>query len=404
MSYRDAPDEEGWAERPLSFAPLLAMLRAYWQLILACLLACAFAAASLAIAVPKYEATGFYYTPEWTLAEYKRFKIEFGSADALGLYFSSAAKGETTAAALLMARSHDRRFWEDSIRPLHPITKKDAREVFETAKDKEASGIIGLNLVLTGRDPASSRDAIVTLGEYLTDSLLLTTLQSWISNGQATSNSDLLKAENQVLQTRYSIEQTLKRADEVRVLQTKYPEAQRLETRQVVSADAASARYLAPISQVIALESSAAEMNEGLRRMERRERQLKLEAAFFDKAASISRSVVRGKSLLDELAAARTALFAGTDLSDDSVREVANRFALDLKAFRDQFSIGFGFRSPVLEPSRSSRSAALFAVAGALFGGLVGTLAAALLYWLRRSRSEVSAESMSGRAVMAGGD
>jgi hypothetical protein len=160
----------------------------------------------------------------------------------------------------------------------------------------------------------------------------------------------------------------------------------------VVSADAASARYLAPITQVIALESSAAEMNEALRRMERRARQLNYEVAFFDRAASASRSVRQGLLLLDHLGDVRAEVFKNAEPGDDAIREVANRFALDLKAFKDQFSIGFGFRSPVLEPTRSLRSVAHFALAGMVLGFLVGLALSGLLAWRGRTRNDALPE------------
>ncbi len=378
-------------ERSISLAPVFSSLKPHWRWIVGSALLGGIFAATLAVAVPKYEAGGFYYTPGWSLAEYKRFRSEFGSADAVQAYFAAVQNGKSDAAVLLLARSEDPRFWEKSVKPLYPITKKDAKEIFETTKDKETSAIIGLELSVSGRQAVTAQSAVVTLGEYLTQTLLQTTLQSWISSGQSASNGELLKAENQVLQTRYALEQTRQRIDELRSLQTKYPEAQRMETRQVVSADAASARYLAPITQVIALESSAAEMNEALRRMERRARQLNYEVAFFDKAASASRSVRQGLLLLEHLGNVRAEVFKSAEPGDDAIREVANRFALDLKAFKDQFSIGFGFRSPVLEPSRSLRSVGQFAVAGMALGLLLGLALAGSVAWWTRARQGLAA-------------
>jgi len=57
---------------------------------------------------------------------------------------------------------------------------------------------------------------------------------------------------------------------------------------------------------------------------------------------------------LDQRGEARAEVFAGAAPADDVIREEANRCALDLKPDRDQFSPGF--KSPVLEPTRSCRS------------------------------------------------
>ena len=336
------------------------------------MIAVAILAAGFAILRPKYEAVGFYYTPGWVLAEFKRFRSEFGSSDVLAEFLRGSDSKDRDGAEVLLSRSLDPHFWEAAVKPLYPITKRDAKEIFETTKDKESASIIGLDLSVQGGDPAAARSAVLVLGDYLTQTLLLSSLQNWVTTGQASSNAELLKAGNQVLQTRYSVEQTRQRISEIRALQIKYPESQRMEARQVVSADAGSARYLAPIAQVVALESGVAESNEALRRMERRARQLKIETAFFDAAALEAMTARRGWTLLDRYLTIKQRVFGPLDLSDDATREISNRFDLDLKGFRDQFSIGFGFRSPVLEPTRSSRSPLKLGLIGAAIGVLIG--------------------------------
>lgn len=361
-----------------------------WKLLLLAAAIAGLLGVGLAMLQPRYEASGFYYTPGWSLAEFKRFRSEFGSSDVLTAFLRDAKPKGTAGAELLQARSMDSRFWETAVKPLYPMTKRDAKEVFETTKDKELSSIIGLDLSIQGTDPGAARAAVLILGDYLTQTLLLSSLQNWIASGQAAVNSELMKAENQVLATRFSIEQSHARIAELRSLQAKYPESQRMEARQVVTADAHSARYLAPISQVIALEAGVAEANEGLRRLERKAKQLKIEAAFFGAAAKQARSTSQGWTLLDHLLAIKVDVFTHLDNDDDATREISNRFNLEIKGFKDQFSIGFGFRSPVLQPTRSSRSPIRFGLAGAVAGLLLGlgliTVSVARAGW-RRSES-----------------
>jgi hypothetical protein len=200
VSHLEECRDQPWTERSISLAPAFAALRDYWEVILGSIILAGVLAASLAIALPKYEASGFYYTPGWSLAEYKRLRSEFGSSDTLRAYFIDEQHGKSAAALLLMARSEDPRFWEKSVKPLYPITRKGTKEIFESTKDKETSAIMGLELDVSGRQADIARDAVVTLGEYLTQTLLQTTLQNWISLGQSARGGELLKAEDQVLQ------------------------------------------------------------------------------------------------------------------------------------------------------------------------------------------------------------
>ena len=57
-----------------------------WPVIVVPMIAVAILAAGFAILRPKYEAVGFYYTPGWVLAEFKRFRSEFGSSDVLAAF------------------------------------------------------------------------------------------------------------------------------------------------------------------------------------------------------------------------------------------------------------------------------------------------------------------------------
>lgn len=367
------PDEQ--IDAGISLQEMLDQLLRYWRRIVLCMLAFAVLAAGFAWLRPKFEASGFYYTPGWTLADLKRFKSEFGSQEVLVSVLDEARARERSGAELLIARSGDAGFWDRSVRPLHPLTRKDAKEIFES-KDRDASVVLGLELSVAGRDPLIARDAVMLLGDFLNQTLMLTTLQNWVATAQSASNGERLKIDNQVLQTRYSIEQSGRRIADLRELQTKYPESNRMDTRQVVNADANSARYLAPIAQVVALESSVAEANESLRRIERRSNQLKLESTYFDAAAKLARTTQNGWSLWENLAAAKQELFRPLNLEDDLVRETSNRLDLDLKGFKDQFSIAFGFRSPVMEPTRSSRSAAKLGLMGAALGLLLASVAA----------------------------
>lgn len=369
----------------ISLQEVLDLLRRHWLRIALCALVFGALAAAFAWMRPKFEASGFYYTPGWTLADLKRFKSEFGSQEVLVSALEEAQAMQKPGASLLITRSGEAAFWDKSLRALYPLTRRDAKEIFES-KDRDGSAVLGLELSVSGGDPAVTRDAVLLLGDFLNQTLMLTTLQNWVAVGQAASNGERLKIDNQVLQTRYSIEQSGRRIADLRELQTKYPESNRMDTRQVVNADANSARYLAPIAQVVAIESSVAEANESLRRIERRSAQLKLESAYFDAAAKLARTTQSGGLLWEKLASAKQEMFRPLDLEDDVIRETSNRLDLDLKGFKDQFSIAFGFRSPVMEPTRSSRSAAKLGLLGAVLGLLLGVAAALipLLFGERR--------------------
>ncbi len=373
--------------------------RARW--IAGAALAGALALGALAVAFPKYEAAGFYYTPSWGLPDYKRFRSEFGSEDVLRRFLDDAKDGNEAAKQLLATRATMPNFWEVAVKPLYPITKRDAKEIFETTRDKESASIMGLELALAGRDPQTTRDAVLMLGDYVTQTLQLTALQTWAVTGQSAANGELLKVENEVLRTRYAMEQVGKRIADLRDLQARYPEAMRADGRQVVNVDANSAKYLSPLVQVVALEAGLAESSETLRRAERRAQQLELEAKFFDAAARDSKTAREGRALLESLSSLKTQVFGSIDPDSSALREISTRFDLDLKGFRDQFTIGFGFRSPVLVPQRSLRSPTKFAVLGGALGllaALAWILTPTLLRMLLASETEARVRSKPAHA------
>lgn len=98
--------------------------------------------------------------------------------------------------------------------------------------------------------------------------------------------------------------------------------------------------------------------------------------------------------MLDQLSRLRDDIFSRTDKGDDAIREVSNRFALDLKAFSEQFSMGFGFRSPVREPTRSMRNTAQFIAVGMILGLIFGWGISTVRVWPRNAVRESAAASL----------
>ncbi len=76
-----------------------------WKSIAAAVVATAAIASAAAFFLPKYQASGFYYTSGWSLAEFKRFRSEFGSSDVLASFLREEYPADDVGSALLLAHS-----------------------------------------------------------------------------------------------------------------------------------------------------------------------------------------------------------------------------------------------------------------------------------------------------------
>jgi hypothetical protein len=373
-----------------------------WQAI-AFVVVLAIAGASLGIAFPKWNAEGLLETPGVvipfeetrernrdaeapaakpqyvTLAEYRRVVAAYSSRESLR-EFLDAAKKQGPATERLLIQSRGAGFWDAVASPVLPFSRRDARE-FGELKDAASNALMGVDLATNARTPALANEMLGTMSEYFMNALIRERIRTWVLKygGEAPVKQKALRAE--VVETQMKIESTGRRIQELKSILARYPEAGKLDSRQVVAIGEGQDRFLSPLAQLVAAEAFIAQQREIIARKERQARQFELMGRYFTEADRKLRAMPLASDLIPALAVLITAKYEGIDPDAEWVREVVLRLQADIASFSSALS-SFGIRNDARTsefPSRDPvRLAALGAGVAVLFLVLVAFVRASL--------------------------
>lgn len=320
------------------------------------------------------------------LSAYKRVAASYDSADQLRAYVEAVGLRENPAAARLLRQVESPGFWEKAAVPVLPFSRRDQKE-FGDIKDASATAMLGLELTTDARTEATAQDMVMILAAYYTNAVLRERVRAWILAGKVDALSQLKVIQADILRAELDIDLYGRRAEDMKGILARNPDAARMDARQVVSVNPAEGgeRYLSPLAQLVGAESAISQRRELIRRWQREHKQKEVLAQFFGEAeAQLDRETDVSK-LLSALRVLSAKTFAHPDSAQEWSREAALRVngALDnFEVMRSQFGVRNGVRVGAVSGRDPLRLGALGAAAGVLLlAGLAfvrGTLRAIL--------------------------
>jgi hypothetical protein len=121
---------------------------------------------------------------------------------------------------------------------------------------------------------------------------------------------------------------------DIRAILSNYPESAKMESRQLVSVQEGGSRFLAPVTQLVGIESALADLRRDLAELQRTKDKLSLRAEYFSRSFNeLIENVKQGEKLFLMLKKIKDDSFAGKDLNKDEVKEVFNDLSIDLQTF-----------------------------------------------------------------------
>lgn len=298
---------------------------------------------------------------------YKKSASQFSSPDRLQDYASrhgSFTDPEKQEISKKFTEARDIQKW---ISPLYAFTKDDLRQLAQVGRDQHNS-VLGLNLAFEAKTPEQAARMVSFFGEYVRDCLMYVTLFDYISGNAVNARTSLQENENELSATRFALEQQQKKMVDIQAILRKYPDAANIENRQLVSIQEGGSRFLSPVTQLVGIESTVADLKRKTDHLERDREKLTLRVEFFDFVkAALDQEVKQGEPLFQRLKAAETELFAKKDLSRDTVREVFNNLNIDRQNFDRTFYTSYRFVSGPTVPTHHIKPRKSVIVLGAFF-------------------------------------
>ncbi|KJJ95811.1 hypothetical protein UB44_21095 [Burkholderiaceae bacterium 26] len=308
-------------------------------------------------ALYQYSSEGFLRAPR-KFAEYNGQKSAFWDREALHLYLEQNKKLEDNNGRYLLT-SLSESFVQSHLQAVLPLSKDDLRYISDIKATQDTSGIIGFIISFKGQTAEDAQARVQLMGDFIKDAMLEEDLLEMIHTKLGDAIAKKQQIDNQIIQKRVSLAQAGIRMEAARSIANKYPEASKMETRQLLSTgnDNQSSRYLSPMAQLVGIETEMADLKSQLTLLERDAAQNALRAEFYDRIEQHSREALTGHALLADFVKTGQAVFTGKDLQDDKVREVYNQIALVADQMRTKHISEPRFVSgPTLPDSRSGPS------------------------------------------------
>ena len=281
------------------------------------------------------------------------------------------------------------------IKPIYAHAKEDAREFVPISKD-EFNSVIGLNLSYEANSPERANGYVRFLGEYVRNCILYANLFNYVRNEYSHALSTMNRYENDIIDIQFQLLQNTNKLNDIRALLTKYPESAKIENRQVVSVQEGGNRFLAPVTQLVGIESTLADLRRTLAELQRGKEKCSIRAEYFSRCNSELTKVDRsGESLFILLQSIKEDVFKNKDSSKDTVKEVLNNLNIDQQAFELAFFNDCRFVSgPTIPDSPIKPQRRLIVIVSSIASFFSMVILSFVLHWLKSHREKfVSANS-----------
>lgn len=145
------------------------------------------------------------------------------------------------------------------VKPALPYSKEDLRSLADMKAPVDAN-LLGFNISFAGATPDDAAARVKLMAEYLRDSMLRQDLLENIHLRAGEARAEKQRLDNKLIAKRLELEEATNKLSALEAIAAKYPEASRFESRQLLSSDTDSSRYLSPVMQLVGVESNIADL------------------------------------------------------------------------------------------------------------------------------------------------
>lgn len=331
-------------------------------------------AGAMAALNPVYSASALLETSQMPLDQWRRLQPMLSDRTLVAASLAEAGLPPAQESRMLRAFQQPA-YWTARVKHRPTVGRDDVREQINI--DPKKVGVLGLEVALKARDDAHAQQQLDLIAQHIRQVMLWGDLSEYLDRTRQSVLERRLQLQIDQIKHQFSIEQNLRQVDDMQKLLQQYPELRRSEVNTVVSVGDGGGKYLSPLAQIVALQSTIAETRTAQRQLERELAQYDWLQRFVDLAGERALTLHSGSALADWLEQQQRTLFpADTDM-DAVQRQVGREIQIQLAQMRYKAE-QLRFRAqPALSvaPVASRRP---WLVAGAAFAGSLLALSVAL--------------------------
>lgn len=344
----------------------------------------ALAVASWVAIRPLYSVTALLEVPNVTLEEWRQAQQFLWDKRWVDHAFGGDQLEGNLQSMQLRNRALSPEFWTNTVRYRFSLNRADIRDI--PATQFQSSGGLGLELNLQVRDEEQAELTIGALTKQVREALLANRLIDLVRVSQATlDRRPQLKLD--VLRANFDIEQNRQRITDMRQLLERYPDMQHLETSTLFSVSDGGGKYLSPLPQIVALESTVSELQAKVRTAQRELEKLAWTERLLAGMDEVIRQASSGQSILNKLKDNREQVFAPSAQLNAAAREAAEDINIKLaQAESRQKAIGIKTRSAISATPVAHRNPLAVGLAAFLLVFVTLSIILAIRVSLRKER------------------
>lgn len=294
---------------------------------------------------PLYSVSALLEVPKVTLEEWRQAQSFLWDKRWVDHAFGDNQQAADPKRLQLRNRALNPEYWVQTVRYRSSLNRDDARDI-PVAQIQSSTGL-GLEFALRVPDEEQASLTINTLARQVREAFLANSLIDLVRTSQAAlDHRPQLKLD--VLKAEFDIEQSRQRIADMRQLLERYPDLRHLETSTLFSVSDGGGKYLSPLAQIVALESTVSELQAKARAAQRELDKLDWTERLLAGMDETIRNATSGQVILDKLKSNREILLANVAQLNASAQEAAEDIALKLtQAESRQQAIGIKTRSAI---------------------------------------------------------
>ena len=214
-------------------------------------------------------------------------------------------------------------------KPVFAIARSDLREIPDQLRD-EANYVVGMEFSVERRSADEALAICIALSNYARDSAILLRAREFTTSQLYKASSRLLDIDRLMAAARLQLAQAEGRQKELEAIRSRYPDAGRGETRQVISVDRTTSRYLPVATQLVGAESQIAEIHETLRALQWDMERSRALVAFLEPAQKAVRDFRTGEAMFPVMDKLLAATYDAKQLEADPWRDAYSTIKIEL--------------------------------------------------------------------------
>jgi len=340
MEYKDSAKQELVDE--ISLVDIVKVIQKWRKLIIFGTLFCTIIAILIAYFAPKnYKSTAFFQLSKDNriveLPKFKKYYSLITSEKKFLDYLNNNQKLLEIDFSNLENSLTDSQFLDKKIEVIKAYTEEEVRSSLRTLELKNY--ILGLNLSAESSTPEEAQRFLYIFGDYIKNSIIYIVLNDYIMKKLSSASNGIKKYENLIIKATFNLEQLSKKNEELLVIYKKYPEARNLESRQLVSIQEGGYRYLAPVTQLIGIESQIVDLRTSVNNYERELLKSKIRFDFFEKSNKYLNEHTSWETIYINLKNLKDSIFSSIESIENNeiAKEVFNELSINFRNFDTVF-------------------------------------------------------------------